>query len=223
MGKKPAWKRQHISLYAAGIMILLLCIGGCIEPEKRYQAKKSLDSLFETRGERGLAIARLLMSKGFFAEALEKNREVLKEYPESLGDRALMQIAALYAHPSNPAVSLQKSADTLERLAKIYPESDLKIEAETWTLVLRKIKSLDESYNIKVSELKHKLERWEAQTIEKNSKLKALNAEKRILQRRHNELTKKVEQLQLQLDRLKNVDIGIEEKKRQTLDEDKTN
>ena len=223
MGKKPGWTRQHFFLYPAGIMILLLGIGGCIEPEKRYQAKKSLDSLFETRGERGLAIARLLMSKGFFEEALEKNREVLREYPETLGDRALLQIAVIYAHPSNPAASLQTSGNTLERLVKNYPESDLKIEAETWTLVLREIEALDESYNNKNSELKHKLDLLEAQTIEKNEKLKDLSGEKRVLQSRQNELTKKIEQLQSQLDRLKNVDIGIEEKKRQTLDEDKTN
>ena len=223
MGKKPGWTRQHFFLYPAGIMIMLLGISGCIEPEKRYQAKKSLDSLFETRGERGLAIARLLMSKGFFEEALEKNREVLREYPETLGDRALLQIAVIYAHPSNPAASLQTSGNTLERLVKNYPESDLKIEAETWLLVLREMKALDESYNNKTSELKRKIDLLEVQDNEKNAKLKDLNREKQVLQSRLNELTKEVNQLEALLDRLKNVDIGIEEKKRQTLDESKTN
>ena len=222
MGKEPAWTRQHFLLYAAGIMILLLAISGCIEPKKRNQAKKSLEGLFETRGERGLAIARLLMSRGFFEEALEKNMEVLKEYSESLGDRALLQIAVLYAHPSNPAASLDTSAGTLERLVINYPESDLKIEAETWMLVLREMKALDETYYHNTSELTRKIKLLEAQKIEKNSELKKLNGEKRVLQNRQIELTKKVEQLKSQLDHLKNVDIGIEEKKRQTFDEGKT-
>ena len=223
MGKKPAWKRQYVFLYSAGIVILLFGISGCLELEKRYQAKKSLGNLLETRGERGLAIARLLMSKGFFEEALGKNREVLREYPESLGDRALLQIAVLYAHPSNPEADLQATADTLERLGKNYPESDLKIEAETWLLVLREMKALDESYNNKTSELKRKIDLLEVQDNEKNAKLKDLNREKQVLQSRLNELTKEVNQLEALLDRLKNVDIGIEEKKRQTLDESKTN
>lgn len=222
MGEKPAWKRQYFLLYAAGTMILLLGVCGCIEPEKRYQAKKSLDNLLETKGERKLSIARLLMSRGFFEEALEKNKEVLREYPESLGDRALLQIAVLYAHPSNPQADLQTSEDNLERLVKSYPDSDLKLEAETWVLVLKDINTLNASYHKQTSELKRKMDLLEARDNDKKTKLKDLKRAKKALQNRLNELTKNINQLQAQLDSLKNVDLGIEEKRRQTLKEGKS-
>lgn len=203
MGKKPAGKRQHLLFFHTGFVIILFGFLGCIEKDAGYHAKKSIESLMQTQGERELANARNLMAKGYFEASLNKNKRVLQQYHQSLGDQALFQIALIYAHPDNPDAGLQKSVDYFHRILREYPESNLKGEAETWVWNLQATMNKSQEIN----NLRRKLER-----IEKYNREKTKNTNQ--MQRKIDELQVQIIELKRQIERLKSVDIGIEEKKR---------
>jgi hypothetical protein len=204
MGKKPAGKRQHLLFFLTGSVSILFGFLGCIEKDAGYHAKKSIESLMQTQGERELANAKNLMAKGYFEASLNKNKRVLQQYHQSLGDQALFQIALIYAHPDNPDAGLQKSVDYFQKLLNQYPESNLKGEAETWVWTLQATMNMSQEIN----NLRRKLERVDKYNREKTKNTKQM-------QRKINELQVQIIDLKSQIDRLKSVDLGIEEKKRQ--------
>ena len=203
MGKKQAGKRQHFFFFLAGYMIMLPAFSGCMEKDRSYLAKKRIESALETEGERSLAFSRSFMERGLFKESLEKSESVLKQYPLSLGDQALLNLGLLYAHPAYPEADAWKSIGYFRRLTKEYPESILKVEAEIWILVLqdRMLK------NREISELTDKIDALKKASKGKKDKFKKM-------QLKISELQDQVKELKNQIDRLKSVDIRIEEKKR---------
>jgi hypothetical protein len=203
MGKKQAGKRQHFFFFLAGYMIMLPAFSGCMEKDRSYLAKKRIESALETEGERGLAFARSFMERGLFKESLEKSESVLKQYPLSLGDQALLNLGLLYAHPAYPEADARKSIGYFRRLTKEYPESILKVEAEIWILVLQ-----ERIFKKQViSELTDEVDALKKINKEKIDKFKNM-------QHKVSELQNQVKELKNQIDRLKRVDIRIEEKKR---------
>ena len=137
MGKKQAGKRQHILFLLAGFVSTLIGFSGCMEKDSSYLAKKRIESVLETEGERSLAFARSFMARGLYKESLERSESVLRQYPRSLGDQALLNIGLVYANSAYAEADVEKSIGYFQRLTKEYPESILKVEAEIWILVLQ--------------------------------------------------------------------------------------
>jgi tetratricopeptide (TPR) repeat protein len=203
MGKKQAGQRQHFFFLLAGYMIIVFAFSGCMGKDRSYLTKKRIESAFETEGERSLALARSFMDRGLFKESLETSESVLMQYPLSLGDQALLNLGLLYAHPAYSQANVKKSIKYFKRLIKEYPASVLKVEAEIWILVL-KDKVLKDRGMSKLS--------LTLKAIKQDNKVKT--AEYRKMQLKVSELQNKVKGLRKQIDRLKSVDIRIEEKKR---------
>jgi len=181
-------------------VIILVAISGCVEKDKGYLAKKRIESVFETEGDRSLASARILLAKGHYRESLEKSESVLKEYPRSLGDQALLNMGLVHADPAYADGDVKKAIEYFQRLTKQYPESILKVEAEIWVLVLKDRIQKDQ----KVGELTNKLKRDD----------KARADQLRNMQIKLSESQDQVRELKKQIDQLKNVDIRIEERRR---------
>ena len=202
MGKKQAGKRQHILFFLTGSVILLIGFSGCIKKDNSYLAKQRIESVLETEGERNLAHARSFMASGLYKESLAKSESVLRLYPRSLGDQALLNIGMVYANPAYPQADDRKSIRYFQRLTQEYPESPLKTEAEVWILVLqdRILK------NKEISELADKIE--VLRKAGKGEKDKYTEMQHKI-----NELQAQVRELKNQIDGLKSVDIRIQEKK----------
>ncbi|MGW8300569.1 MAG: hypothetical protein ACWGNO_00805 [Desulfobacterales bacterium] len=203
MGKKQAGKRQHILFFVAGFVIMWIGFSGCIKKDSSYLAKKRIESVLETEGERDLAEARSLMARGLYPESLAKSESVLRQYPRSLGDQALFNIGLFYANPAYPRSDDRKSIGYFQRLTRDYPESLLKAEAETWILVLQ-------DRMLKNQEI-----------VELIDKIEALKKAGKREQDKYNEMQLKIDELQArvkvlknQIKGLKSVDIRIEEKKR---------
>jgi len=203
MGKKQAGKRQHFFFFLTGYMIILIGLSGCMEKDSGYLTKQRIESVLETEGERSLAYARNFMAIGLYKVSLEKSESVLKQYPRSLGDQALLNLGLLYAHPAYPEADVQKSIKYFQRLIEEYPESILKVEAEIWILVLQDRMLRDRE----ISELTDKIDALKKATKGEKDKLKKM-------QLKVSELQNQVKELKNQIDRLKSVDIRIEEKKR---------
>jgi hypothetical protein len=208
MGKEQAGKRQHIFFFLAGFVIILIGFSGCIKKDRSYLAKKRIESALETEGERSLASARNFMERGLFKESLEISESVLKQYPLSLGDQALLNLGLIYAHPAHPESDDLKSIGCFRRLTKEYPESILKVEAEIWILVLEERMFKKQV----ISELTDKIDALKKVGKEKRDNFKNM-------QFKINELQDRVKELKQQIDGLKSVDIRIQEKKRKNIRE----
>jgi len=181
-------------------VIILVAVSGCVEKDRGYLAKKRIESVLETEGDRSLASARILLAKGRYKESLEKSESVLKQYPRSLGDQALLNMGLVHADPEYANADVKKAIEYFQRLIKEYPESILKVEAEIWVLVLKdRIQK-----NQQVGELTNKLRRDD----------KARADEFRNMQLELSESQDQVRELKRQIDQLKNVDIRIEERRR---------
>jgi hypothetical protein len=208
MGKKQAGKRQHIFFFVTGFMIMWIGFSGCIKKESGYLAKKRIESALETQGERNLAEGRSLMARGLYQESLAKSESVLRQYPRSLGDQALLNIGLVYANPAYPQADDRKSIGYFQSLVREYPESILKAEAEIWILVLqdRMLK------NQEIVELIDKIEALKKAGKREQDKYNEM-------QLKMGELQARVKELKNQIKGLKSVDIRIEEKKRKNIRE----
>ena len=169
MGKKQVGKRQHILFLLTGFVIILIGFSGCMEKDSSYLAKQRIESVLETEGDRSLAFARSFMARGLYKESLERSESVLRQYPRSLGDQALLNIGLVYANSAYAEADVEKSIGYFQRLTKEYPESILKVEAEIWILVLqdRMLK------NREISELTDKID-----ALKKADKGKKINLKK---------------------------------------------
>jgi tetratricopeptide (TPR) repeat protein len=125
MGRKRTGERERLFFYLACILIGPLVLGGC--------ALKRNPPVMETED---------LMIRGDYSRALEKNQELLEEYPW-MGDSALFQMGLISAHPKNPGKNYKKSIRYFQRLIDEFPKSDLKNQAQIWILSLQELLAKD--------------------------------------------------------------------------------
>ena len=208
MGPERAGKRKRFFLCFACSIMISLVTEGCVHFHKNPE------------GEQDLASARSLMSQGAFEASLRQSQEVLRQYPQSQGDHALFQMGLIYLHPQNPNSDYQKSLVYFQRIKKEFPNSQLRGEAEIWIFVLQKslekeqdIKALNDVWNLKEKEITKK-----QQEIDKlRNQMEGLQNQTKSLQSQTGELDQRIKNLQKQIKQLKEIDLGIEEKRRDAL------
>ncbi len=167
-----------------------------------------------------LAKAYYYFGIGDFKSSLQESRQTLNAYPQFLGDKALFQIGLIYGHPENPEHDLTKAREAFGALISRYPDSPLRYQAELWILTLR---NLQDTEKILVSK-KRELIRLRGQVKERQDKITTLQEQNRNVidakdeyyQRAIEAKNRQIKELEEHIDKLKEVDIKIEEKKRQT-------
>lgn len=208
MGSERARKRKRLFLCLACSVTMSLAAHGCVHFQKKSEA------------EQHLAKARLLMSSGKFQASLRENQGVLRRYPKTHGDRALIQMGLIYLHPQNPNADFQRSLKYFQRLTNKFPGSSLTGEAEIWIFWLQKlsekekeIETLNRICNRKEKELTEK----KKDINESKAQVERLQNQIKTLQSQKNKLDLQIKDLSEQIKKLKEIDLGIEEKKRDTL------
>jgi tetratricopeptide (TPR) repeat protein len=149
------------------------------------------------QGKQDLAKARIFMFKGDYEASIKYNKKVLRQFPRTLGDQALFQMGLNYAHPENPNPDNQKSIECFQSIIDEFPKSSIRDEAGIWILFLQK-------------------------TIENNKRFDNLRQQKNIennkrldnLRLKNENLLHQIENLKNQIKKLKEIDLGIEDKKR---------
>jgi len=208
MGSERAGKRKHLFLCFACSIVISLATNGCVHFHITQE------------GEEDLVRARSLMRQGLFEASLRESQEILRRYPQSQGDNALFLMGLIYLHPQNPNVDYKKSLGYFERLEREFPDSQMGSEAEAWISLLQKslkteedIKALNEAQNLKEKEIAKK-----KQEINKlRDQAESLQKQREVLQRLTGELDQQIKDLQKQIKQLKEIDLGIEEKRRDAL------
>ena len=186
--------------------------------------------------EEHLATASYYWGRGDFNASLRESRKALSFQPQLLGDKALFQIGLVYSHPENPDHDLTKAREAFGALINRYPESPLRPQAELWILILR---NLQDTEKILVSK-KRELLRLKRQLRDRQDQIKKLtdqnkkvisakdeyyqklqdhnqkvtDAKDEYYQRAIEEKNRQIRELEENIDKLKEVDIKIEEKKR---------
>jgi len=136
--------------------------------------------------------AKLSFSSGDFLTSLKKNQEMLNRFPQKYGSHALYMMGMIYANPENTYVNYEISIHFFKKLVKEYPQSVFKDKAKIWIWLLNQ--NMD--YAEKVDKKNKRID-WLENEL-KTGKKEIIN-------------------LQNQIKRLKEIDLGIEEKKREAL------
>jgi len=154
----------------------------------------------EWQGKQNIVEARTLMFKGDHEASLKYNKKVLRQFPRTLGDQALFQMGLSYAYPEKPDIDNQKAIECFQNIIETFPKSSIRDEAGIWILFLQKaIKN-----NSRVGNLLQQVEKLKKtdlqKTIENNDRFDNLKQQK--------------EDLKDHIEKLKKIDLGIEDKKR---------
>jgi hypothetical protein len=136
--------------------------------------------------------AKLSFSNGDFLTSFKKNQEMLNRFPQKYGEHALYMMGLIYANPEYTNVNYEISIHFFKKLVKEYPESVFKNKAKIWIWLLNQ--NMDYAEN-----------------IDKRDKRIAFLEKRLIIEK------KQIINLQNQIKRLKEIDLGIEEKKREAL------
>ena len=188
MGKERERQGKHFFLHCACLLAFLLLSAGCAT---------TLNFKKIWQGHKHLDMAEKLLTKGDYEGALKEDEEVIGLFPGvSPGDSALFHMGLIWAHPDNPQRNFKKTIECFQRLIRDFPQSPLREEVIVWVGTINelilcegKTKDLEETVDVSKKRL--------------NAKIK--------------ELEETISTLKKQLNALKEIDIGIEEKKREDL------
>jgi hypothetical protein len=192
MGREPTRKRKHVYLCLAGL-ILWACVA----------AQEPRATPPETRAATLVAEQALVLED--FDEVISESRRVLAaEDSDVPSDAALFTLGIVYAHPRNPSKNSAEAMNLFTRLLQDYPQSPWASQARVWLALLREQDTLGES---------------NAKLHEENTALDSVNKKLRDEQENYMQTQKKLrdenENLQQVIKKMKQVDIEIEEKKRE--------
>ena len=191
MGGQHPRQRKHVFLYLACWLGLLLVFTGCSPLYSQYDEEGGLFQL-RTEARQLLLQAKSSFSKGDYSASFQESREILTRFPQKYGDQALYIMGLIYADPEYIYAEHEISIYYFDRLVNEYPKSAFKHKAKIWIRVLNQnidyAKKVDNN-NEQITSLKDELSSQKKQT---NNLLN-------------------------QLKQLKEIDLGIEEKKREAL------
>ena len=193
MGRKHFRQRKHVFLYFACWLSFSLAGTGCA-PFHIPDGGEQLPLQKPSAEKQLLLRAKSSFARGDFLTSIKENQEILTRFPQKYGDHALYAMGLIYAYPEYPDADHETSMTYFNKLIREYPESVFKTQAKIWISILNQTTENEKEMDNK---------RKQIDLLEK-----ALKSEK-----------KQINNLQNQIKRLKEIDLGIEEKKREALPE----
>jgi len=204
MGQKRTRARKLLLFYFTCMFSMILLITGCVP--FNYIIKKQQAWIYLNRAEH-------LMEKGDYDQALKLNKQALKVSKNvSPGDQALYNMGKICILTQENEEGYQNSLGYFKRLVRDFPQSDLKKEATIWIRLLSVL--IDKQRTLKELERNLQINQEENKDLKKLSKkhksrLKELEAQ---LKRKDNI----IEDLRLQLKKIKEIDLELNRKKEKT-------
>ena len=214
MGREHPRTGEHLLFYLAVGLILTMSISGCSHV-RSWPGREQLKSTDR------------MLQEGNHDAALAQAMEVLENYYDTLGDRALFQMGVVYAHPKNPAASYDKSLVAFQRVGKEFPHSPLKDQAGLFASVLQQFLETKENLRALEADKAEKAKRLVRLDSELDEKEKRIAKYHRTVMERQveinrlkaqiSELQKQINRVEAQLSDMKKVDIRMEERRRPVL------
>ncbi len=135
--------------------------------------------------------AQTLLDRGDYEGSLKENQKALSLYDNiPPGDEALFNTGLIHAHYAYPKRDNQKALDNFKRVVKLFPQSQFARQAKIWMGILQDTERL----NKEIEESKKSI---------------------RKLQQENQKLLRDIEDLKNTVKKSKQVDIEIDEKKKE--------
>ncbi len=190
--RNGTWKYLHLSVAC----IIFISLAGCSTLEE-------MDIRRETRTH--LITARESLGKGDYEGSLKENQKVLslsRNVPPA--DEALFNMGLLYGHYEYAKGDPRKSLDHFKRLVEVFPRSPFAGQAKIWIGMLQeneRVNRENERLSRRIEELDRGIEESE-RTI-------------RRFQQENQRLNREIEELNRSIRKSKQVDIEVDEKKKE--------
>ncbi len=130
MGAQRIWKRQHV--YISIACLILLMVAGCItinQPQVAAPDKEGCDHFERVEG---------FIRRGDFEGAVKASQDILSNPTITSGaDEALLNLGLISAHYANPKKDYKKALGYFMRVEREFPQSSLVDEAKIWVSVLQ--------------------------------------------------------------------------------------
>jgi hypothetical protein len=191
MGRKHSRQRKHIFLYLACWLSFSIISAGCSPLYYQYDEEGRLYQQ-GTEARQLLLQAKSSFANGDFLVSFKESQEILTRFPQKYGDHALYIMGLVYANPEYLYTNSEISIHYFDRLIKEYPKSAFKTKATILIGLLNQ--------NVDYSKL----------VDNKNKHIVSLKKEL-------SSQKKQIDSLLNQIKQLKEIDLGIEEKKREAL------
>jgi hypothetical protein len=199
---------ERFFLYITGSIILLAFTAGCVNFSGQKLKRENLQGKAAVAA--GLADADTAITNGDYPLALQKNWDISARYPGILEDQTLYQRGRIHSHPRNPEQNFPEAIESFRELREKFPASRWVFEAEAWEMTLEGIVKKDQELSV----LKKNLQKREKTIGQLNAQASARLVLTKQLHNQLQLLERQVSDLESQLENLKKVDLGIEEKKR---------
>jgi hypothetical protein len=204
MGGQQTGTRKHVSFFLACCLVSAFGMAGCADFPGIYRRPGGPETIqgVSERGQERISKARVLYDHGEYRAALREAEAVLKTQFQGASDEALFLTGLIYAHPNNPDRDWQESLKRFRRLKEAFPVSGTNEGAELYALLIAQIVEQEKT----IGDLEKK----------RTELLKTVEAEKGKGKERQQEterLRVELETLKDQLEKLKEIDLGMEEKK----------
>lgn len=202
MGGKYTGSGKHLYVFTAYLIILLH--SGCAP---------ILQDISEwTEAWQSLLRSRQYHAQGDYPAAIKENQRVLSLTPDSSpGDEALFNLGLIYAHTENPGRDYEKSLAFFKKMLQDFPQSSLLKQASTWVVVLEE----KERFNKELDEVGRIIAKSKEENKRLKERIKELTRTIEQSKREKERLNKKIEGLNHMIEKSKQVDIEIEQKKRE--------
>ncbi len=160
----------HIGPFKFCVFLLMapIILSGCSHFNDGRQAKTTF------------AEANDLFHQGSYTASLDKYSEIIEKYPAK-ADRALFEMAIIYAHPKNEQKDYQKSLECFQKLIKEYPGSEYRQDSEMMIFNIRNVVLKDQTIaaqRMQIETLRHEVQGKENEIVTLQEMIEAL--EKKI-------------------------------------------
>ena len=150
------------------LMMAPILLSGCSHFNDGRQAKMTF------------AEANDLFHQGSYTASLDKYSEITEKY-SAKADRALFEMAIIYAHPKNEQKDYQKSLECFQKLIKEYPGSEYRQNSEMMIFNIRNVVLKDQTIaaqQMQIETLRHEVQGKEKEIVTLQKKMEAF--EKKI-------------------------------------------
>ena len=195
--------RPNEMIRSLTISVALLISAGCSTMFRSPQSAR-------VRNE--IAQAEHLADTGDYRGAIVVLERTTRESPENpWQDEVLFDLGRLYASDGNPDKDFARSLFYLQRLNKEFPKSRFQAEARAWVGLLEKLYALEVELKAR-AEARSSLEREIAELKAENREIESLRRKLGELENLIQAQKTTIEALQIQLKKMKEIDILSEKK-----------
>lgn len=198
MGKKQTRKREQFLFHSTCFLIFFIILTGC-----GCFYPKSMGCLEKNKFRK----AEILKKKGNYVEAVQEYNNIMRSHYNNITRaKACFYAGLLWIDPDNPEKNHVNALKYFRFVTKDYPESDFNDESKIFICLITDLFEKDKN----ISSLEEKIKKLKQQVEKSRQTIISLTKTEKILKQKQ----KKLEDTQR---KLKEIDIGIEKKKRESL------